>query len=829
MARTLSAHLQALAPDDLEALLRRRSEIRWLVSGRRRPDFDALAEVLSRPEAMRHAAMSLTKFLNQLLQLGLWLGPEVSVEALADEAPEVPLADLRAGAEELARWGLAFVVECPGKGQWSLAVPAATAASVATPAGFGPLARRLLAQRTPDFLRTVAGFLGLLTRPHAGKDAQAAEIAAVLADPDRVDALLAEAPPRSQALFELIRGEGAMTRHELMTGGHVRWSDPPWGERRKIVTPLDWLESRALVIYDAETHYTGTVLVPAEVELALRGGRIFAAWPPASPPPLALPAAKAPAHAGGGDPTKILVEMGAVLEEWAATRPTALQRGGLGVRELRRSAKALNFPEPYVSFLYALAVEAGFIGVDDDGRVVPTPQASTWAAQPAPQRWARLFEAWQTSRLWSEQEGLVALDKVVGHLWVYRLRTGIVEDLASLPPGAVSDAQHLGSRTYFRQPALFHCEDCAQNLATKALEALVWLGAATGPGPASLLEPARSAVADPQWWRTEGPGTQAFAAEVSACTVGADMNIIVPGPPVHELGSALGRFAELKASSPARIYRLSEASLRRAFDDGMQTAEILSVLERHAPKGVPQNVSYLIEDVGRRHGHLVAGEVGLYLRSDDPGLLRSALADRRLAAFRPRLIAPTVAVLSGDSVEALLVTLRGAGYFPVAEDGGGTLRGRAAATTVRPLINLGHGAGPISRGEAATLAAAIRQATPPAVAAPPKAKRKPLEAGAPLPGLLDGRTLTDRRDIVKLVELAIEEALVLEVSYLSLTSGRRTLRQIEPMVLENGALVAWCRLRDDERRFVLAGIEWARATGERYLDDAQTGEEILNQ
>jgi len=60
-----------------------------------------------------------------------------------------------------------------------------------------------------------------------------------------------------------------------------------------------------------------------------------------------------------------------------------------------------------------------------------------------------------------------------------------------------------------------------------------------------------------------------------------------------------------------------------------------------------------IEDVARRHGNLVVGRTSLYLRSEDPMLLRAAVADRRLASMRPHLIAPTVAVLEADDVEGL--------------------------------------------------------------------------------------------------------------------------------------------------------------------------------
>jgi hypothetical protein len=300
----------------------------------------------------------------------------------------------------------------------------------------------------------------------------------------------------------------------------------------------------------------------------------------------------------------------------------------------------------------------------------------------------------------------------------------------------------------------------------------------------------------------------AFAAEVATCTVGADLNVIVPGPPVADLASSLARFADLRASSPARIYRLSEASLRRGLDAGMQAAEILSVLERHAPTGVPQSVAYLIEDVGRRHGHLVAGRMGLYLRSDDPALLRAATADRRLASFRPRLLAPTVAVLHGEDVKALLTALRTAGYLPVAEALDGASEAPSPAPEVQPFLRPAGTQWPLSATQATELAGAIRRGDRPG---------RSDASGSPL---LDGRTLRQPSQIRKLMERAVEEGTFVEMVYRS-REGERTRRTIEPAVLDGSSVVAWCRLREDERRFNLSGIEWARAAGDGYGPEAE--------
>src|ERR1700704_4943450 len=647
MPPSLSAHLRGLSPADFEVLLQRRVEVKTYLGGQWRKDMGTLADLLGKPSAIHEAVASLNSFLTELLQLAVWLGPRVTAAELAAHAPEVELAQLRSGAEELSRWGLAFIDTkgAPGSGDWALELPACTLAAVPMPVGFGPLARRLLAHRSIHFLATLSRNVGLPTGPRPDKESIVAEVAAALGEPSRVGRLLQEAEPKAAALFALIQDHGGIVgRRELMATGHTRWSDPPWSERRKVLTPLDWLESRALVIHDESEIYSGAAVIPAEVQLALGGGRLFDAWQVEAP---ALPLVPAPGGEQPGDPSRVLGDLEALLDEWAQSPPPCLQKGGLGVRELKKTAKNLGFGERYVSFLYALAVEAQLIGVDEENRVALSPIAAEWAAEAPAQRWSALLGSWIGATLWTEDcDGLVPIDKVVRMDWLAHLRACIASELAALPAGTGTDAASLAARSSWRFPRRIPNADAALEFVERAVEALMWLGTATGPHPVAVVGPGRSAAREGDWGDGDGPGARAFAAEVASCTVGADLNVIVPGPPVHELASALRRFGDLKASSPARIFKLSEGSVRRALDSGMQASEIISVLERHSTTDIPQNVMYLIDDVARRHGNLVVGRASLYLRSEDPALLRAAVADRRLGSMRARLLAPAGAGLA---------------------------------------------------------------------------------------------------------------------------------------------------------------------------------------
>src|SRR4030088_501131 len=206
MPPSLSARLRGLSPADFEALLQRRVEVKTYLGGQWRKDMGTLADLLGKPSAIQEAVASLNSFLTQLLQLAVWLGPRVTVAELAAHAPELQPEQLRSGAEELSRWGLAFIdtKSAPAQGDWALELPACTLAAVPMPVGFGPLARRLLAHRSIHFLATLSRNIGLPTGPRPDKEAIVAEVGAGLREPSRVGRLLQEAQPKAAPLFALL-------------------------------------------------------------------------------------------------------------------------------------------------------------------------------------------------------------------------------------------------------------------------------------------------------------------------------------------------------------------------------------------------------------------------------------------------------------------------------------------------------------------------------------------------------------------------------------------------------------------------------------------------
>ena len=112
--------------------------------------------------------------------------------------------------------------------------------------------------------------------------------------------------------------------------------------------------------------------------------------------------------------------------------------------------------------------------------------------------------------------------------------------------------------------------------------------------------------------------------------------------------------------------------MRRALDAGRAAAELHELFRSRSRTPVPQALTYLIDDVARRHGALRVGAAASYLRCDDEALLAAVVADRRVESLRLRRIAPTV-VVGRVGVERVLEVLREAGYAPVGESAEGAV------------------------------------------------------------------------------------------------------------------------------------------------------------
>jgi hypothetical protein len=392
-----------------------------------------------------------------------------------------------------------------------------------------------------------------------------------------------------------------------------------------------------------------------------------------------------------------------------------LRSSGLGVRDLRRLARAAKIDEASAALLVEVAYAAALIGEADpagsravgtnrasgavDEIFLPTGAYDLWRAGSTAARWELLGRSWLAM---TRQPGLVGerderdrpvnvLAPEVERAGAPQARREVLGCLVELPAGTAPSVADVLALLAWRAPRRSRGRDVVHRDALDGAAALgvTALGAITSYGRQLLLETATAndADADPLGVQVRAErGTPVgtvrlldglLPAPVDHVLVQADLSVVVPGPPEPELAGELEIVAEQESAGGASVHRVTAASVRRALDAGYSGGDLHSLFSRRSRTPVPQGLTYLIDDAARKHGGMRVGSAGSYLRSDDEALLAEALADKRLAVLGLRRLAPTV-LCSPYQVARLLPALRDAGFAPVAEDAGG------AAMLTRP-------------------------------------------------------------------------------------------------------------------------------------------------
>ncbi|WP_435844433.1 helicase C-terminal domain-containing protein [Streptomyces hygroscopicus] len=670
-----------------------------------------------------------------------------------------------------------------------------------SPTGLGPTVQEATSGMSPGRLQELLAGAGL--PPTHDPVTAVAALAGLFQDRARMAALLDGAPAAAVAVL-----------------AKLTWG-PPYGEVSvsSPTPPVGWLLDRGLLLPSGPRN----VVLPREVALHLRDGRAHRAPEPLAPPlsPAAEHDPQAVDNTAAGQTFTALATVEELLGQWESAGPPVLRAGGLSVRDLKRTAVALDVSEPVAAFWIELAYAAGLVASDGetDERYAPTPAYDDWLRLPAEERWARLAAAWlpatRTAGLVGGRDSrgrtLAALGPELDRSPAPEVRRRVLELLATLPPGAAPTPEVLLARLRWERPAGHRgapapgaaapgtapptgpagsppgapartaspiAEDLRSRLARWAVAEAELLGI-TGRGALSshgraLLErhpdeppagsgttarstttahPATTARGDATGQHattTRGdamahPATTAVTAAAAAhaarllapllpepldhVLLQADLTAVAPGPLERPLAETLGILADIESKGGATVYRFTPESVRRALDAGRTADDVHTFLAAHSRTPVPQPLTYLVDDVARKHGRLRVGAASAYLRCDDDALLAEILADRRSAGLRLRRLAPTVLAAQAPP-DTLLEGLRAMGYAPAAESAEGDVvvtRPEAQRTPPRrPPVPVPEGP-PVP--DAALLAAAVRAIRAGDLAA--TAPRKPTATSGP--------------------------------------------------------------------------------------------------
>lgn len=496
--------------------------------------------------------------------------------------------------------------------------------------------------------------------------------------------------PTSRDLGVPDRSAGAVTSYESLGAAarsamdRLRWQHPRAGfEGPSAAGVLDELVDAGLVVRSDDSG-----IVPREVALALRGGRLYEDGITAPEPPTGgLPARDVDADAARAA-LDILWHVESLVRLWDRTPPRVLRSGGLSVRDHRAAAAALDVGTELAAFVIELAYGAGLVANDGDFEPtwLPTKTYDDWVDGDPADRWATLAGAWWMSGRAAflagsnAQQGTInVLSADVAWPMMRGRRHDVLQVLAESDPDIAVPVDFVDAMLHWRRP--LRLPPGVPTRAAEVLREAAWLGV-TGRGV--LAGPGRALVRGDN---LAGAMRDAMPAPVDHLLLQADLTAVAPGPLTDELAHLMQDAAEVESRGGATVYRFTDASLRRALDSGRSASDLVERLTVASPTPVPQPLEYLITDVARRHGQTRVGTAGCYLRNDDVAMLDAMTSDRNLSALQLRKIAPTV-VISPAHPTTVLEMLRQHGYSPVAEGQDGHVvhvgRDRPRATAARP-------------------------------------------------------------------------------------------------------------------------------------------------
>lgn len=393
-----------------------------------------------------------------------------------------------------------------------------------------------------------------------------------------------------------------------------------------------------------------------------------------------------------------------LLDDWSVHPPGILRSGGLSLREFAGVRRGLHSDWARASLTIEVAHAAGLVADDEDESPhwTPTDQFDAWVSKEPAEQWIDLVDAWlalpRLPSLADEKTQVLSADRDRRAIPV--LRRDIVGLLADLDPGSALTEDQILAVLDDRQPRR------AGDLRRLTVAATIREGTDLGVLGAGALSTAARLLIAPH---TGTPAERrahanrvaealavALPVDVDHVLIQADLTIVAPGPLVASVARSLRLLADVESRGHATVYRISESTIRRALDAGWDADAIHELLTRISRTPVPQPLTYLIDDVARRHGAVRVGSALAYVRSDNHEALSEIVADRRLRPLGLHRLAESVVVSQAPTSE-LITALRSAGYAPAAETPDGVVvirrpedrrtrapRARAVSTRRRP-------------------------------------------------------------------------------------------------------------------------------------------------
>ena len=555
---------------------------------------------------------------------------------------------------------------------------------------------------------------------------------------------------------------------------------PPRGSVGDIKNPgpgVTWLlGEKFLIPLDQRT-----VILPREVAIALRGGKIHKERFIKQP---VLSGAKRDERqvnlAAIANVSTVLRWVEELLNFWADEPADALRAGGLGVRDLKIISTHLGVDESCTAFVAELAYLASLISFDADDRILPSSKFDIWLMQTPADRWQMLASQWLiTSRVSGlvgrvEAKNVAALGPELDRVNAARVR-GLTLELLRENHGIAPEWNSFKEVLSWRAP-LRRNSSLQDELAEWTLREAEWLGI-TGQGALSKFGAQFLDGDDLSSINEDLPKT------VDHILIQSDNTAIAPGPLEHEISQALAMMAEIESRGGATVYRFTESTIRRALDHGKTGDEIKTFLIKTSKTPMPQPLEYLIADVAKKHGKLRVGNTSSFIRCEDTALISQIMNDKKLEILALRRIAPEVVICDMDATDAMRM-LRECGYLPAGESANGMIltgpKTNRALTKPRPPRVIGE----VEIPDTESLKTAIR-----ALRTGEKSTYRQTRLRQVASEALGQLPRTTANETMEILNQFIIDEKTLSIGYAD-NNGGVTHRIIDPIRISAGALIA---------------------------------------
>ena len=475
-----------------------------------------------------------------------------------------------------------------------------------------------------------------------------------------------------------------------------RWKQ---GKERNAV---DSLLARGIVyVVTSGYGYNLFLVVPGDLMTTITGSRSTEFWTNPAPMPVAMPEPPVQARRH----FTFIRDIVCMLSFFSVQTASRTSTGHIHKSSLKNIARMLSISnEQYATFVYAVCREAGLAAPDGEQQFYGlTPLGHNWFHWDAAAQLSILFEGWRNGVVWAEMyaEPLMRKNDYRNKDAALAARNSVIQLLTEITaPGEFTSIDSIAATLAFRYPLLLaENSDASQGsggtlssfVRVLIAETLYWLGvieigidvsvalkpnATTGgdgspQSSVSSVSGFRITPSGAALLRSDGDGASVAEPRENQFVVQANAEIFIPPFLEPFLLYRLLMITELPAGGVAgATTTLTRDSIRRAFDLGDTPEQMLAFLQAHSRTGVPQNVEYLINEVGGKHGHIHVGNAHMYLQVNSPLLMKELQSRRELKGYFVRTLTDTVAILNGDDIEKVLKDLRKSGYLPVSDEGG---------------------------------------------------------------------------------------------------------------------------------------------------------------